>query len=359
MLGRQRLALLSFALLLVSCARTDSETREEERESGSSIGRVKQAIVGGSRSDESQDSVVMIFNYDPVENKRKGICTGALIAPRLVLTARHCVADVNIDLLACDVDGTPLRGGEIGLNFDPANQFIFTGKDRPEGIGFEPPDLDKSKWKPASVGQEILDDRSGTLCNHDLALILLKDAINNVPIATIRLDGEAKVGETLLTVGWGVSSGEIEPKVRQQRAGDVSVKRVGPDNSIPTLTKSEFLFNESICLGDSGGPVFAQATNAIIGVVSRGGNGEDPRGGGPAFTCIQANNIGTKLSPFKELVTSGFQKAGAEPKLEPKEDDDCSAAPIGSVRRSPSMFLIGMVVGIIALITARRVRSRI
>ena len=176
-----------------------------------------------------------------------------------------------------------------------------------------------------------------------------------MPLATLRLDGDAVPGEKLLTVGWGVSLGEVEPAKRQQR-GDVTVKRVGPDDAIPVLTKSEFLFGESICLGDSGGPVLAQETNAIVGVVSRGGNGLDPNKGGPSSTCIDADNVATKLSPFKALVTEAFERAGAKPKLESQPEETCSVGAVG-VSCAPRGGVLVLGLGLALLANLRRRRS--
>jgi Trypsin len=364
MVAKRAFSVIALELLAAACstdiggnddlARGDRDARDERSGRGEGIGRVRPAIVGGSASDETQDATVMLFHLDPSGPRRLGICTAALVAPRLVLTARHCVAETDEEV-ACDSDGTPILGARVIANHEAANLYVFTGKDRPELIGEAPPSLDTTKWKPAGKGLEIIDDRSGTLCNHDLALVLLKEPILNVPLATLRLDSDAVAGEKLLTVGWGVSFSEVEPTKRQQRDG-VTVKRVGPSDSIPVLTKSELLFDESICLGDSGGPVFARDTNAIVGVVSRGGNGLDPNKGGPSSTCEGADNVATKLSPFRELVMDAFERAGAEPKLERKPEETCSAGLVGASGPPPAgSFVLG--IGVALLTTLRRRRT--
>src|SRR5690606_13594632 len=93
-------------------------------------GTVRQPVINGKPSDASQDSVILLVHYDPASGGF-GQCTGTLIAPRLVLTARHCVAD-TAPYAACDEDGEPLAAGEIRRNHKADTMYVFTGKDRPE-----------------------------------------------------------------------------------------------------------------------------------------------------------------------------------------------------------------------------------
>lgn len=307
-------AFLGLAAALVACAGpAGGETAE-------TVGRARSAIIGSAPSDASQDAVVMLVFSDPAAGRR-GICTAALVAPRLVLTARHCVSETDADV-ACDVDGGALVGGAVRGNHDPQKLYVFTGKERP--------DLDPATWKPAGRGARVLDDGSSNLCNHDLALVLLEQPIEGVPIASVRLGADAEKGERLLTVGWGVTSNADEPSARQQRGG-VLVTRVGPDPKDPVLTPNELGFDESICLGDSGGPIFSERSGAVVGVVSRGGNGRAAQSE-LVSTCTQATNLGTKLAPFEDLLRRGFASAGAEPVLEaasPNAEDEggCSIPP--------------------------------
>jgi hypothetical protein len=71
-----------------------------------------------------------------------------------------------------------------------------------------------------------------------------------------------------------------------------------------------------VCSGDSGGPAFDTTTNAIIGIVSRGGNGtpEDPND--PAASCVGGQNLYTEVAPFKDLILQAFTASGHEPWLE-------------------------------------------
>lgn len=308
------------------------------------LGVGRQAILGGSTSDETEDATVMLVHRGP-DGEVAGICTAALVAPRLVLTARHCVARAN-ENVACDVDGTPLLGGEISGDHDAADLFVFVGKDRPA--------LAAAGWSPNGQGLEVIDDGSPTLCDHDLALVLLKEPIAGVPPVSLRLEREVRAGERLSTVGWGVSSSEMEPSQRRRRGG-VTARRVGPDDAVPVLTSSEFLFDESICLGDSGGPIFSEETGAIVGVVSRGGNGVDPRSGGPAATCVDADNLGTKLAPFRARILAAFEHAGAAPTIEPPPDEGGCSAP---ARRAPASLAASACVALALLLVTRLRRGR-
>lgn len=288
---------------LVACSSPESAPQSE------ALGRKSSPIIKGTDSDASQDAVVLVFHYDPAAGS-VGACTGTLLAPKLVLTARHCVAETD-EYAACDGDGNPLAAGAVKKNNKPNSMYIFTGPNRP--------DFRRADITPAGRGAQIIDDGGKNLCNHDIALIVLEEPINDVPIAPVRLDSEITVGEVVTSIGWGVTESTIEPNVRQQRSG-VEVLAVGPDKKAkPPVPPNEFEVGESICSGDSGGPAVAES-GAVIGVVSRGGNNEQPDQNDPAKNCVDGLNLYTKLSPFKDVILGAYEAAEAEPWLEGQPD---------------------------------------
>jgi uncharacterized protein (TIGR03382 family) len=320
-MNRTRLLSIVPFLLAAACS-SPSEPRSAEPTRDD-----REAVIGGKNSDASQDAVVLVFFLDQ-KSGMAGSCTGTLLAPNLVLTARHCVADTD-ESAACDDQGNPIGGsGQIYGTRVASSLMIFKGPNRPKFFDTQDP----RDINPDGVGAKILDDGGTHLCNHDIGLIILKDAIKNAPIAPIRLDSGPKVGETFTAVGWGVTDTQAEPTVRQQRTG-IAVEDVGPDMSqFGPIPPNEFEVGESICQGDSGGPAIAK-TGAVIGVVSRGGNGQQPSQTDPSAGCIAASNLYSKTSAFKATILKAYQVAGADPWLEGgpdprklKPDAACTAA---------------------------------
>lgn len=319
-------ALPALTLSLFTCLAACSSSGEVD--SNEAVGTARSAVIKGKPSDSSQDAVVLLVHYDPT-NHGFGQCTGTLLAPRLVLTARHCVGDTDA-YAACKSDGTPIAAGAIRKNHKAETMYVFTGKDRP--------DFGRGEVKPAGQGMKILDDGGKNLCNHDIALVVLKEPVEGAQIAPIRLDSDVEVGELITAVGWGVTEKTPQPDQRMQRK-NVKIVTVGPDKSQGSVPPNEFEVGESICSGDSGGPAIAQETNAVVGVVSRGGNMQGSDSNDPAANCIDGRNLYTKISPFKDLLMKGFELAEAEPwveggpdprKLKPKaactSGDECRSA---------------------------------
>src|SRR5262245_10693512 len=71
--------------LLANCASTEDPAPRTSRTSA--------AVKGGS-PDSTSTAVVAVVLSRPT-NAGVGFCTGTLIAPNLVLTARHCVSDIE------------------------------------------------------------------------------------------------------------------------------------------------------------------------------------------------------------------------------------------------------------------------
>ena len=64
------------------------------------------------------------------------LCTGTLLAPALVLTARHCVTETSVDVM-CGADGAPLSGGEVHGKHEPSDIYVFAGTERPRSLSLE------------------------------------------------------------------------------------------------------------------------------------------------------------------------------------------------------------------------------
>lgn len=279
---------------LVACSSAPEPTAES-----------RARIIHGVDSTADQNAVVLIFIKDWDE-----FCSGTLLAPNLVLTARHCVSRTQMVSFGCDAQGHVLgvSGAQVQADYPVGDLEVFVGLWR----------ADPSYAPPSAIGTKVFHDSSTNLCGHDVSLILLDRDIANAPIAPVRLDDSVTVGETLTAVGWGVTEKELAPTVRKQRA-NVKIVAVGPDTgggAVQPTPPNDFRVGESICAGDSGGPALDSQTGAVVGVTSRGGNGQAPNMNDPSVECIGATNFYTQTSAYKDLILAAFAEAGHDPWVE-------------------------------------------
>jgi MYXO-CTERM domain-containing protein len=232
----------SLALIgLVGCGSPESA----EQASG-----VSQSIAGGV-PDVSHKNVFLLASHFQGGG---GLCTSTLIAPNLLLTARHCVSPG-----ANENDGGVLCGESMLGDPYPATAFIATNDARPsqQSLLFRAREV-----RVPGIGEDT--------CGFDIALIILSE---NVPAdvavpAVPRIDREVTPGEDYTAVGYGENDAGVPMATRVEREGLRVACQPGSCGS--GVESSEFMGETGICSGDSGGPALDK-NGKVVGVVSRGG----------------------------------------------------------------------------------------
>ena len=221
------------------------------------------------------------------------LCSGALVAPNLVLTAWHCVAQTVTSTIACDASGQSLDGPQLGADVDASSVGVYVGaKPNVYGAG-------------DAHGTKIFHASGSVMCNDDVAFVALDRSLAPAPLA-LRLSPGARLGELLRVVGYGQNDGGYGTAVRVVKSGlDVLGVGAGVSASNTALGASEFELGESTCQGDSGGPVL-DASGAIVGVVSRGGACTDSYG-----------HVFDEPSGVPDVMSSAFAFVSAAPLEEP------------------------------------------
>jgi hypothetical protein len=245
----------------------------------------------------------------------EGVCSGVLVAPNLVATARHCAAQFAKGLLDCTPAGElapDSPGGSMGADNAPSSMSIMLASSVPTASAQSTPD---------AVGKQILSTQSPSGCRDDLALIVLDRSLPVTPVP-VRLDRPTSVGEDVSVWGYGqTANAEDLPALRVYEGAQI----VGIGPSVATTTpelapvRSVRVGTGAItCDGDSGGPILSSDTGALIAVISVGPH---PSGAAGCDATGDSPTTGPRMAEYRNLVLQAFAAAGADPNLEPPLQD--------------------------------------
>lgn len=266
---RTSLVLVSLGSLVVAATACDVGTPDlpvpSSTDTGEETVSASADAIKGGYSDSADTATVGIVLLDGNEI---GSCSGSLIAPNMVLTARHCVSDTLNEVMG-GVDCSKTKSGVP----KSTNAFYVTTK---QSMTQNPNDY--------HTVQEVLivPAENSLFCGNDQAILILSENIDPseaVPLVP-RVDSTLAKGEQYYAIGYGATNDAGAGAGQRRRRDNLFVSCAETECKGSYIRDTEWVGDQGICSGDSGGPAL-DLQNRVVGVTSRGGAGcLDPVYGG-------------------------------------------------------------------------------
>ncbi|MBW2460738.1 MAG: S1 family peptidase [Deltaproteobacteria bacterium] len=241
------------------------------------VGATSEAIVDGTPDFSNHPAVVMLYNA-----RRRSRCTAIIIAPKAVLTAKHCV-----------------QGG--GASADSPGSFrVYAGA----GIGAFTAEYRVSEVLAAPGSWDI---RAGD--ESDVAMVILSTPAIQAPME-VAFDGAgALTGQTITAVGFGQTPANPNNDIKQRT-----------EKRVLEVYRNTIVVDPAVCQGDSGGPLIGP-DGRIYGVASYifdpSGRREPVCG-----TALGAYN-GWSRNDIEQFIRDGIEQSGA---CAPDGEEVCDGA---------------------------------